>query len=91
MLTVEYLHFILRIELVENGRVRQMPIIYNRLWKLLIDKEMTKTQLRKEIGIGTATLAKLSANEKVSMDVIERICVALDCQPGDIMEFVSEK
>lgn len=51
---------------------------------------MTKTQLRKEIGIGTATLAKLSANEKVSMDVIERICVALDCQPGDIMEFVSE-
>jgi len=91
VLTVEYLHFILRIELVENGRVRQMPIIYNRLWKLLIDKEMTKTQLRKEIGIGTATLAKLSANEKVSMDVIERICVALDCQPGDIMEFVSEK
>ncbi|MGX7243919.1 helix-turn-helix domain-containing protein [Enterococcus quebecensis] len=67
-----------------------MPIIYNRLWKLLIDKGMTKTQLRKEIGIGTATLAKLSANEKVSMDVIERICVALDCQPADIMEFISE-
>nr|WP_240604570.1 helix-turn-helix transcriptional regulator [Enterococcus ureilyticus] len=40
--------------------------------------------------MGTATLAKLSANEKVSMDVIERICVALDCQPGDIMEFVFE-
>lgn len=67
-----------------------MPIIYNRLWKLLIDKGMTKTQLRKEIGIGTATLAKLSANEKVSLDVIERICVALDCQPEDIMEFIFE-
>jgi putative transcriptional regulator len=66
-----------------------MSIIYNRLWKLLIDKGMTKTQLRKEIGIGTATLAKLSANEKVSMNVIERIHVALDCQPGDVMEFVS--
>lgn len=68
-----------------------MTITYNRLWKLLIDKEMTKTELRKEIGIGTATLAKFSANEKVSMDVIERICIALDCQPADIMEFVFDK
>lgn len=67
-----------------------MPINYNRLWKLLIDKGMNKTQLRKEIGIGTATLAKLSANEKVSLDVIEKICKALDCQPGDIMEYIPD-
>ena len=52
---------------------------------------MNKTQLRKEIGIGTATLAKLSANEKVSLEVIEKICKALDCQPGDIMEYIPEK
>ena len=67
-----------------------MAISYNPLWKLLIDKGMNKTQLRKEIGIGTATLAKLSANEKVSMDVIEKICSALDCQPGDIVEYIPD-
>ena len=67
-----------------------MPFNYNRLWKLLIDRNMTKTQLRQQIGMGTSTLAKLSANEKVSMDVIERICSVLDCQPGDIIEYVEE-
>ena len=67
-----------------------MSISYNLLWKLLVDKGWNKTQLRKQIGIGTATLAKLSANEKVSMDVIEKICSALDCQPGDIVEYIPD-
>lgn len=68
-----------------------MPFNYNRLWKLLIDKGMNKTQLREAIGIGTATLAKLSANEKVSLDVIEKLCALFGCQPGDIMEYVEDK
>ena len=67
-----------------------MPFIYNKLWKLLIDKSMNKTQLREAIGIGTATLAKLSANENVSLDVIEKLCKLLACQPGDIMEFIQD-
>ncbi len=65
-----------------------MPMQYNKLWKLLIDHGMTKTQLRQAIKIGTATLAKLSANENVSMDVIERICQFFGCQPGDILEYI---
>ena len=68
-----------------------MPFNYNKLWKLLIDRSMTKTQLRQQIGMGTSTLAKLSANEKVSMDVIERICSVLNCQPGDIMEYTPDE
>lgn len=55
---------------------------------MLIDKRINKTQLRKFTGISTSTLAKLSNNEKVSLDVIERICKALNCQPSDIMEYV---
>lgn len=68
-----------------------MPFNYNNLWKLLIDKGMTKTELRKQIGIGTATLAKLSSNDNVSMDVLAKICEALDCDVSDIMEFVRVK
>jgi len=67
-----------------------MAFNYNKLWKLLIDKGMNKTQLREAVGIGTATLAKLSANEKVSMDVMEKLCKFLNCQPGDIMEYISD-
>ena len=68
-----------------------MSFNYNKLWKLLIDKGINKTELRKKTGIGTATLAKLSANENVSLDVIEKICNTLNCQPGDIIEYVKDK
>lgn len=61
---------------------------YNNLWKLLIDKNMTKTQLRKQIGIGTATLAKLSANENVSMDVLDKICKELHCNIEDVVTHI---
>lgn len=63
-----------------------MSVNYKNLMKLLIDKEISKTALRKQIGIGTATLAKLSSNEYVSLDVIEKICKFLKVQPGEIME-----
>lgn len=65
-----------------------MAASYAKLWKLLIDKEMNKTNLRELSGISTGTLAKLGKNEYVSAEVLEKICVALKCQVGDIIEFV---
>lgn len=67
-----------------------MAISYNKLWKQLIDKNMTKTDLRLKADIGTATLAKLGKNEQVSMDVLLRICKTLDCDISDIMELTKE-
>ncbi len=63
-----------------------MAISYNKLWKQLIDKNMTKTDLRLKADIGTATLAKLGKNEQVSMDVLLRICNVLNCNISDIMD-----
>ena len=63
-----------------------MSISYNKLWKLLIDKNMTKTDLRLKADIATSILAKLSKNEQVSMDVLIKICKYLQCDIGDIME-----
>ena len=63
-----------------------MVISYSKLWKLLIDKGMTKTEMRLKADISTTTLAKLGKNETVSMDVLIRICNALDCNVGDIID-----
>ncbi len=63
-----------------------MNISYNKLWKKLIDLNMTKTQLRLEADLGTATLAKLGKGEAVSMDVLLRICKVLNCNISDIMD-----
>ena len=63
-----------------------MAVSYNKLWKLLIDKGMTKTDLRLAADISTTTLAKLGKSETVSMDVMLRICKVLDCNIGDIMD-----
>ena len=68
-----------------------MPFSYNRLWKMLIDKGIKKSTLREMAGIGTTTLAKMGKNENVSLDVIEKLCKALDCQPEDIMEHVNDQ
>ena len=63
-----------------------MAANYNKLWKLLIDKGMTKTDLRLKTGMSTSTLAKLGNNEVVSMDVVLRICEILECNVGDVMD-----
>ena len=68
-----------------------MAVNYNKLWKLLIDKGMTKTQMRLQADISTTTLAKLGKNEKVSMDVLLKICKLLDCNVGDIMDVINEE
>lgn len=68
-----------------------MAISYSKLWKLLIDKGMTKTQMRLKADISTTTLAKLGKNETVSMEVLLRICKVLDCNVGDIMDVINEE
>lgn len=67
-----------------------MDISYNKLWKLMIDRNLNKSELRKLTGIGTNTLAKLSKNQQVSMEVLLKICSRLDCDISDICEFVKE-
>lgn len=63
-----------------------MVITYNKLWKLLIDKNMTKTQLRIATGITSNALAKLGKNESVQLDTLVKICEVLDCGLDDIVE-----
>lgn len=67
-----------------------MAISYNRLWKLLIDKHMTKVALRDRIGMGPGTLSKLSKNKQVSMETLEKICKELDCNFCDIVDYIKE-
>ena len=65
-----------------------MHISYNKLWKLLIDKEMKKVDLRDQAGLTTNVLAKLGKNEHVSTQSLEKICRILECEVGDILEFI---
>ena len=65
-----------------------MTISYKPLLKMLIDKGMKKQELMQRAGISKATMAKLSTSEYVSLEVIDKICAALDCQPGDLLEYV---
>ncbi len=67
-----------------------MAASYKKLWKLLIDKEMRKEDLRLKAGITTTAMAKLGRNETVHMDILLKICAALDCKIEDILEIVSE-
>lgn len=65
-------------------------INYKPLQKLLIDRDIKKQELLKMTGISSATMAKLNTNEYVSLEVIDKICAALDCQPGDLLEHIPE-
>lgn len=65
-----------------------MNISYKKLWKLLIDKDMTKIDLKDAAGISTGTLAKLGKNENVTTDVLVKVCKTLDCDIADIVEVV---
>lgn len=67
-----------------------MAISYNKLWKLLIDKKLRRTDLKNICGISGNILAKLGKDEPVSMNSLEKICVALDCSIEDIVQFVEE-
>ena len=68
----------------------RMKVSYNKLWKLLIDKNMKKTDLITAVKTSPNTIAKMSKNENVSMDVIARICEYLNCDVGDIIEMIPD-
>lgn len=68
-----------------------MAISYNKLWKLLVDKKMSKADLRKAAGIAPNTMTRLRRDEEVTLAVLNKICSTLDVDIGDIMEFVPEE
>lgn len=67
-----------------------MTYSYNRLWKLLLDMRMTKTEMRKQADISANILAKMGKDEPVAMDTLAKICVALDCVLDDIVEISND-
>ncbi len=67
-----------------------MKVSYDKLWKILIDKKMKKYQLREQAHISSNSVAKLSKDEFVSMEVLMKICETLDCNIGDICDFLKE-
>ena len=71
--------------------VMRVAISYKKLWKLLIDKDMKKNDLRSATGVSWASITKLSKGETVSMDVLIKICKVLDCDIGDIMELIPDE
>ena len=74
---------------VAGGRTG-MAISYNKLWKLLVDKKMSKADLRKAAGIAPNTMTRLRRDEEVTLSVLSKICSALNVDIGDIMEFMPE-
>ena len=67
-------------------KVSCMGMCYNRLWKMLIDRHMTKTQMRLAVGLSTVTLARMNKGQKIREATINRICEFFQCKPRDIME-----
>ena len=68
-----------------------MAISYNKLWKLLVDKKMSKADLRKAAGIAPNTMTRLRRDEEVTLSVLNRIRVVLDVNIGDVMEFTNDE
>ena len=77
----------------ENHTKRRikMALSYNRLWKLLVDKRMSKADLRKVAEISPNTMTKLRRDESVNLAILCRICQSLECDFGDIMEYIREQ
>lgn len=69
----------------------ERAVSYDKLWKLLIDKKMNRTDLKEKSGISTVSLAKLGKNENITTAVLVKICNALDCDISDIMEIIPDK
>ncbi len=68
-----------------------MAVSYKKLWKLLIDRDMLKKDLQEAAGISWASVTKMSKGETVSMDVLMKVCKALNCDIGDIVELIPEE
>lgn len=67
-----------------------MAVSYNKLWKLLIDKRMSKADLRRATGISPNTMTKMNQDEEVALSVLGKICNALNCDIGDVVEFIND-
>jgi DNA-binding Xre family transcriptional regulator len=67
-----------------------MAVCYKKLWKLLIDKDMTRASLREATGIAPATISKMSRGESVGANVLERICASMQCNIGGIVDYVPD-
>lgn len=74
-----------------RGKMSSKKISYKKLWKLLIDREMTKTQLREAAGVSASSMAKLSRGGNVTTETLLRICLALNCSIEEIMEIQIEE
>lgn len=68
-----------------------MRISYKRLWVMLIEKDITKARLRKDLSLSPGTMSKLTKGEEVSMSVLIRICEYLDCDIGDVCQLIASK
>jgi len=77
--------------LIPTHEVNVMEISYKKLWKLLIDKDMKKKDLQSSAGISWASVTKLSKGEAVSMDVLIKVCKAMNCDIGDVVEFIPKE
>lgn len=74
-----------------NDKVNDMAMNYNKLWKLLIDKNLMKKDLRVMAGLSTNVIAKMGKNGDVSTEALRKICKALDCGLDDILEIVPDE
>ena len=72
----------------ENREVIIVEVSYKKLWKILIDKDMKKKHLQASAGISWASVTKLSKGERVSMEVLMKVCKTLNCDIGDIVELI---
>jgi len=68
-----------------------MAVSYNKLWKLLVDKKISKADLRKKAGVSPNTITKMNKDEDVTLAVLGKVCKALDCDYGDIVSYVPDK
>ena len=67
-----------------------MAVSYNKLWKMLVDKKMSKADLRKASGVSPNTMTKLRRDEPVMLNVLDKICGTLHCNYGDIMDYIPD-
>ena len=81
---------IMPVDFLEKGSCN-MSLSYKKLWKQLIDRDMTRTELRQATGISPSTFARLSKGDYVASSVIDRICQELRCDVGDVMEVVLDE
>jgi len=68
-----------------------MAVSYNRLWKLMIDRKLSKTELTHMAGISTNAMAKLGRDEDVRVNILEKLCSTLDCRLDDIVEIIPDQ